>query len=190
MSKSIAPGKEVFQFGVRHKPTGRWLKKTPGYSFYLTDIPSVYNSAKVAQKSVDNESKYNHLCKPGDTEIVKFRLFMEEVKEPTQQEIDYAKELKDLQTAHKIIGELEWTEVKGERGRWEIYSFVKHLDILPMKKGDSLHCSSERYQTSQGIFEFTWIDNKMSEMPDLIMRGNPIDWERKYDDLKKKHGIS
>jgi hypothetical protein len=115
---------------------------------------------------------------------------MEEVKEPTPQEIEYAKELKDLQTAHKIIGNLEWTEVKGERGRWEIYSYVKHLDILPIKDGSSLHCNSERYQTSQGIFEFTWIDGKMSEMPDLIMRGNPIDWERKYDDLKKKHGIS
>ena len=191
MPKSIRPGVEVFQYAIRHKPTGKYLKKIAGSTFYETDIPAVYNSPKVALRSLENQSKWG-LCKykVADCEIIKFRLIMEEVKEPTKQELDYANELKNLQAVHKIAGEFEWTEVEGEHLKREIYYCVKHLDALPIKKSNSLHCYSEQYQTFQGTFEFTWIVNSTSEMPDLIMRGTPIDWERKYVDLKKKYRIS
>ncbi len=188
MTKSIIPNKEVFQWAIRHKPTGKYLKKTPGSSFYETDIPSVYNSPKVAMNSLVNDSRWGRF-KPDDCEIVKFRLIMEEVKEPTQEEIDFEKELKRLNLARRSIGEVHWEEISSERGAWEIYSLIKHLDLQPIHVGDSLHCHSKRYQTSQGVYEFIWTDSKISERPDSISRGIDYNWDDKIQELKLKYGI-
>jgi hypothetical protein len=190
MSKSIAPGKEVFQFGIRHLPTGRWLKKTPGHSFYLTDIPSVYNSAKVAKKSVENESVYNPLCHDGKTEIVKFRLIMEEVKEPTEEELAYEAELKELNFRRKVLGEQRWEEIQSERGKWEIFRYINHLGNQPISVGDSLHCHDQVYKTSQGTYQLLWThDQHKDEVPMSISRAIDYNWDEQVERLKEKYGI-
>ena len=189
MSKSIVPNKEVFQYGIRYLPTGRWLKKTPGHSFYETDIPSVYVSAKVALKSLENESRYGRY-KVEDCEIVKFRLIMEEVKEPTQAELEYEKELKSLNLLRKVIGEETWQEVESERAKFEIIRFVRHLGNNPISYGNSLHCYDEVYQTSNGKYQFVWtMDQSRDEAPASVSRAIPNNWDDKIKQLKFKYGI-
>lgn len=189
MSKSIKPNTEVFQYAIRYLPTGKYLKKTPGSSFYETDIPSVYVSPKVAKKSLENEARWGRY-KPEDCEIVKFRLIMEEVKEPTPEEIEYEKELKNLQMLRKVLGEVQWEEVESERGRWELFRFIKHLDNKPVSEGSSLHCYDEVHKNSQGTFQLVWShEQSRDEMPMSISRAVDYNWDDRIKQLKFKYGI-
>lgn len=189
MTKSIVPNKEVFQYAIRHIPTGKYLKKTPGSSFYETDIPSVYNSPKVAMKSLENDSRWGRF-KPQDCEIVKFRLIMEEVKEPTPEEIEYEKELKNLQMLRKVLGEIQWEEINSERGKWEIFKFIKHLDNEPFSSGNSLHCYDEVHKNSHGTFKLVWtVDQSKNDIPMSISRAVDYNWDERIKHLKLKYGI-
>lgn len=189
MSKSIKPNTEVFQYAIRYLPTGKYLKKTPGSSFYETETPSVYNSAKVAMKSLENDARWGRF-KPEDCEIVKFRLIMEEVKEPTPEQIEYEKELKDLTFRRKVLGEQRWEEVESERGRSEIFRFIRHLDLVPVSSGDSLHCHDEVHKTGQGTYQLVWThDQSKDELPVSISRAIEYNWEEQFKALKLKYGI-
>ena len=189
MSKSIVPNKEVFQYAIRYLPTGRYLKKRPGYSFYETDIPSVYTSSKVAMKSLEHAAAYSRY-KPEDCEIVKFRLIMEEVKEPTPEEIEYEKELKRLNMARAALGEIRWDEIESERGKDEVYRYVKHLGNYPISKGHSLHCYEEVYETYDGKYLFLWTNDQNTDyIPMSISRAIDYNWDEKIKELKLKYGI-
>lgn len=188
MPKSIRPGVEVFQYAIRHKPTGKYLKKTSGSSFYETDIPAVYNSPKVALRSLENASKWSR-HKVADCEIVKFRLIMEEVKEPTPAEIEYEKELKSLNLLRKVIGEHRWEEVEGERAKWEIFNFITNAHLEPISSGSSLHCFDEVYETKQCKYQLLWTHGQKDEMPASISRSIPNNWDEKIKALKFKYGI-
>ena len=189
MSKSIVPNKEVFQYGIRYLPTGRWLKKTPGHSFYETDIPSVYNSPKVAKKSLENDARWGRY-KVEDCEIVKFRLIMEEVKEPTPEEIEYEKELKSLNLLRRVIGEHRWEEVESERAKWEIFNYINSQLLDPISTGNSLHCHDQVYETPNGKYQLLWThDQPKDEVPASISRAIPNDWDTKIKALKFKYGI-
>lgn len=190
MSKSIKPNTEVFQYAIRYLPTGKYLKKTPGSSFYETDIPSVYVSPKVAKKSLENEGRWLSRYDPKDCEIVKFRLIMEEVKEPTPEEIEYNKKLKNLQMLRKVLGEILWEEIESERGKSEIFRLIRHLDNVPVSTGNSLHCYDEVHKTSQGTFQLVWShDQDTSEAPMSISRAVDYNWDDKIQELKTKYGI-
>ena len=189
MTKSIVPNKEVFQYAIRYIPTGRYLKKTPGHSFYETDIPSVYNSPKVATKSLENESRWGRY-KVEDCEIVKFRLIMEEVKEPTPEEIEYEKELKNLNFLRRLNGETRWEEVESERGRWEIFNYINTLKLEPISVGNSLHCHDQVYETPNGKYQLLWShDEAKDEVPMSISRAVDYNWDDKIKELKLKYGI-
>ena len=189
MSKSIKPNTEVFQYAIRYLPTGKYLKKTPGSSFYETETPSVYNSAKVAMKSLENEARWGRY-KPQDCEIVKFRLIMEEVKEPTPAELEYQNELKNINTLRKVLGEVKWIEVESERGKSEIFSLILHLDNVPVSSGHSLHCYVEVHKNHQGTFQLVWSnDQSKDEIPMSISRATDYNWDDKIKELKLKYGI-
>ena len=189
MSKSIKPNTEVFQYAIRYLPTGKYLKKTPGSSFYETETPSVYNSAKVAMKSLENEARWGRY-KPQDCEIVKFRLIMEEVKEPTPEEIAYEAELKELNFRRKVLGEQRWEEIESERGKWEIFRYINHLGNQPISVGDSLHCRDQVYKTSQGTYQLLWThDQPKDEVPMSISRAIDYNWDEQVERLKEKYGI-
>ena len=190
MTKSIVPNKEVFQWAIRHLPTGKYLKKTPGHSFYTTDIPSVYNSPKVAMKSLENESKWNHLCKPEDCQIVKFRLIMEEVKEPTAEEIEFQKELKSINSLRKVLGETRLEEIGSSQQKCEMFRVIKHLDNMPVSTGSSLHCYDEVYKTRHGTFQLIWEHGQdTNECPISISQIIDYNWDDKIQELKLKYGI-
>lgn len=190
MTKSIVPNKDVFQYAIRYLPTGKYLKKTPGRLFFETDIPSVYNSPKVAMSSLTNESKWGRF-KPEDCEIVKFRLIMEEVKEPTKEELEFQKELKNLEIARKSVGEVHWEEITSERGKWEIFNLINHLDKPAISFGDSLHCHEQVYENFQGKFQLIWShDQPKDGLPMSISRGIDYNWDDKIQELKLKYGIS
>ena len=189
MSKSIKPNTEVFQYAIRYLPTGKYLKKTPGSSFYETDIPSVYVSPKVAKKSLENEARWGRY-KPEDCEIVKFRLIMEEVKEPTPAELEYQEELKNINMLRRVLGDVKWEEVESERGKWELFRYIQHLDNTPASKGSSLHCFDEVHKTSQGTFQLAWSnDQSRDEMPLSISRAVDYNWDDRIMQLKLKNGI-
>lgn len=190
MAKSIVPGKEVFQYAIRYLPTGRYLKRTSGSSFYETDIPACYNSPKVAKTSLETSFKFYKRFDPQNCEIVKFRLWMEEVKEPTPEEIEYEKELKNLQLFRKLTGEIEWSEIQSERGKWEMFRWLRHLDLVPIEEGDSLHCFDKKYKTSDGYFLLVWEHGqKEDDMPISISRGVEYNWDKRFQELKDKYGI-
>lgn len=190
MSKSIKPNTEVFQYAIRYLPTGKYLKKRPGYSFYETDIPSVYVSAKVAMKSLADCAKWASKYKPEDCEIVKFRIIMEEVKELSENEIAYEEELKKLNLQRKILGEIHWEEVTSERQKLEIFHYIEHADVFPISTGESLHCYDKVYKVSHGTYQFVWShDQDKYEMPISISRAVDHNWDEKIRLLKHKYGI-
>ncbi len=189
MSKSIVPNKEVFQYAIRYLPTGKYLKKTPGSSFYETEIPSVYVSAKVAMKSLENEARWGRY-KPEDCQIVKFRLIMEEVKEPTPEEIEYEAELKNLNMLRRVLGETRWEEVESERGKWEIFNFINTQRLEPISVGNSLHCHDQVYETLNGKYQLLWTHGEAKdEVPMSICRAVDYNWDDKIKELKLKYGI-
>lgn len=190
MSKSIVPNKEVFQYGIRYLPTGKYLKKSAGTCFYETDIPSVYNSPKIAMNSLSNEARWGRF-KPEDCEIVKFRLIMEEVKQPTPAEIAFQEELTDIEMARKVVGEVHWEEIESERGKWEIFNLINHLDKPAKSFGDSLHCHEQVYENNEGMFKLLWShDQPKDSLPMSISRGIDYNWDDKIQELKLKYGIS
>lgn len=190
MAKSIAPGKDVFQYAIRYLPTGKYLKRYSGSSFFETDIPACYNSPKVAMKSLETSFKYLKRYDPKDCQIVKFVLRMEEVKEPTPEEIEYEKELKILQQIRAISGEIEWSDIEGERGQWETFRWLKHLDLVPYEEGSGLFCFDKKFKTSNGYFHLIWEHcQKEDELPISISRGVEYNWDLRIQELKDKYGI-
>ena len=189
MTKSIKPNTEVFQYAIRYIPTGRYLKKSPGSSFYETDIPSVYVSPKVAKKSLENEARWGRY-RSEDCEIVKFRLIMEEVKELTAEEMEYEKGLKNLQLLRKVLGEVKWEEVESDHDKCEVFQFIKNLNKKPISVENSFHCYSEVHKIFNGTFQMVWTNEQsVVEIPMSISRAVDYNWDDKIQELKTKYGI-
>lgn len=189
MSRSIVPGKDIFQYAIRYLPTGKYLRKG-AYSFSETDIPACYVSEKVAAASIENNFKRYGKYNPKYCKIVKFVLRMEEVKEQTEEEIEYQKELTKIETLRKVLGEHRWEEIEETEKKNEIYLLIRHLNDCPISRGCSLHCSHEDYQTRQGVFRLMWCGSETKDhMPGSISEKVDYNWQKQIQDLKDKYGI-
>lgn len=190
MSRSIVPNKEVFQYAIRYLPTGKYLKKTPGSSFYETDIPGCYNSAKVAARSLATSFEYLKRYDPKDCEIVKFRLFMEEVKELSKKEVECEKEISKITQLREVLGETCWEVIENWQDAHAIFSYVQHLDNRHVDENITLHGHIKTFKTAKGLFQFVWSHNqKHNEAPVSILEGTDYNWDRKIEELKKQHGM-
>lgn len=192
MPKSIRTGVEVFQYAIRFKPTGKYLKKTPGSSFYETDIPAVYNSPKVALRSLENESKWGRY-KVADCEIVKFRLIMEEVKEPPLVKPKNCEltELKLLKTKflYSLHGDFQMVEISDEHLRNQVFAAIESAKASEISKSYSTHCYSQTYKIDGiGEVELTYEFNGVS-YPISITLKTPTNLKQKIEDLEKELGI-
>lgn len=192
MTKSIRPGVEVFQYAIRYKPTGKYLKKTPGSPFYETDIPAVYNSPKVALRSLENESKRGRY-KVADCEIVKFRLIMEEVKEPLYVEPENRKlaENKLLKTKflYSLRGDFQMVEISDEHLRNQVFAAIESNKVSAISQSHSTHCYSQTYKIDGiGEVKLTYATNGVSYPVSIVLK-TPTNLKQKIEDLEKELGI-
>jgi hypothetical protein len=115
---------------------------------------------------------------------------MEEVKEPTPEEIEFEKELRNLEIARKSVGEVYWEEVRSQKGRELIFGYVRHFGPVPVSEGDSLHCHDKVFKTGKDTYQFVWAHTQsLDEFPMSISRGVDYNWDDKIKELRLKYAM-